>query len=341
MLIVHSFVQFMYFDRQDADVNHNFEQKNQSYCLFGEDHDPSAWPSRTNILCWHCCHAFDAIPVSFPTRIIKKADGMQWVMRGVFCSVNCCKRFVGDSMVFNSPSRLMWINMFARVVLGMKRPETIRPAPAREFLAVFGGSMSIEEFRASFDQAKQAVTLSYPFLSHSMMSRNADVQKTTESIEQTSVRCLTRPKDKKSPPKKVAVEEPPVPETPDAVSGVAAKEEDAACFDRFIEERKKTHTPSSTPQSGPNKPPPFLILQSDTAEAPKPPRPRPKKKVPKPKKKKTKQKQAAPKKKPAKKQTKKKSKPKSVKPSPKPSEAIKQKPPAAPKNTLIQYMITY
>lgn len=233
----------MFFERQDVNINHEFARKNQSYCLFGESHDPSKWPEKTDILCWHCCHPFTTVPVSYPTRIMKRAKGTQWVMRGVFCSVGCCKRHVGDSMVFNSPTRLMWINMFANIVLGIDRPETIRPAPAREFLKAFGGSMSIREFRGGSKSTASPRPLVYPFESHSMMSRNAEVQKTTESIEQSSVRRLTRPKA----------------ETPAKAPELDPTETDTARFDKFVKEhepvkKKKPKHKKTTPKILSSKP---------------------------------------------------------------------------------------
>jgi hypothetical protein len=111
----------------------DFEQKGKS----GE------WPMSTLVHCYWCCQRFDNQPVGMP---IKYSDGKFQVV-GCYCSLDCAcaQNFANNEGLDECLSRYSLINALSER-LGMER--TVRPAPDRLALAIFGGHMSIDEFRA-------------------------------------------------------------------------------------------------------------------------------------------------------------------------------------------------
>lgn len=88
-------------------------------------------PARTDVLCFHCCHGFEWPPV---------CDG-----RYVYCSWACRKAHLLETPCSATHEALQALPTHARRA-GHLAP--IKPAPPRETLSVFGGPLSIEEFRA-------------------------------------------------------------------------------------------------------------------------------------------------------------------------------------------------
>ena len=100
------------------------------------------WPDKTNISCWWCCHKFDNTPCSLPYKCKKD----KFYVKGVFCSFNCAASYnfsLNDDDVFERYSllNLMYKKLYYRKFI------KISLAPPRESLKMFGGYLSIEEFR--------------------------------------------------------------------------------------------------------------------------------------------------------------------------------------------------
>jgi hypothetical protein len=111
----------------------DFEQKSKG----GE------WPLSTSVCCYWCCHRFDNAPVGMP---IKYSGGMFHVV-GCYCSLDCAcaQNFANRDGLDECLGRYSLINALSER-LGMDR--VVSPAPDRLALAIFGGHMSIEEFRS-------------------------------------------------------------------------------------------------------------------------------------------------------------------------------------------------
>ena len=100
------------------------------------------WPEKTNISCWWCCHKFENTPCSLPYKYKKD----KFYVRGVFCSFNCAASYnfsLNDDDLFERYSllNLMYKKLYYRKFV------KINLAPPRESLKIFGGYLSIEEFR--------------------------------------------------------------------------------------------------------------------------------------------------------------------------------------------------
>ena len=70
---------------------------------------------------------------------------------GNFCSPNCVKTYALNSKIYQN--RIYLIGHMYRKLFGPNY--TIKPAPPIQTLKEYGGKLSIEEFRANFDNSKQ------------------------------------------------------------------------------------------------------------------------------------------------------------------------------------------
>lgn len=106
------------------------------------DREARDWPRQTSILCWHCCHPFSNPPIPKPVGF----DDRRRVFRvqGCFCSWRCaaagCKTLRETG----------YLNQLYKQVVG--RPGGVKPALPKCMLQAFGGSMTIEQFRAQTDE---------------------------------------------------------------------------------------------------------------------------------------------------------------------------------------------
>lgn len=113
------------------------------------------WPERSEICCWHCCHAFDTVPVP----AVAGADDKRGILKAVgnFCSWACSKAWMLDQ-------RMDRYTMYLRSLYKKAGGEgvTIPRAPPRNTLRAFGGTLTIEQFRGQIEQLRWVpVTCSY------------------------------------------------------------------------------------------------------------------------------------------------------------------------------------
>lgn len=103
------------------------------------------WPKATNYHCYWCCHSFKTIPCFIPLSY--KNNSYQ--VFGNFCSFNCALSFNYYSNDVNYGERASFIQDLYYKIYGFDSPK-LTFAPAKEVLEMFGGSVSIEEYRESF-----------------------------------------------------------------------------------------------------------------------------------------------------------------------------------------------
>lgn len=111
------------------------------YEFIGSNHDNN-WPMTTSTYCWWCCHSFNWTPCALPENYIKN----KFYVYGCFCSFNCVASYnfsLNDNDMWERYSLLNL--MYCKI--NEKKFIKISLAPPREILRIFGGYMSIEEFR--------------------------------------------------------------------------------------------------------------------------------------------------------------------------------------------------
>ena len=102
------------------------------------------WPEQTDIWCWWCCHPFEGTPRFLPTKYDQRRD--RFKVTGNFCSWSCAKRFIiEDTQKFLLPKTIQMFSLLVRKINGYFY--NIKAAPPRQMLKVFGGPLTIEEFR--------------------------------------------------------------------------------------------------------------------------------------------------------------------------------------------------
>jgi len=108
-----------------------------------------AWPpaSYRDILCWHCCHKApeDAVPIPLPHSYDRRR-GVFHVF-GFFCSLSCAKAYLAEHNGFSSGEKMLLLQCLATKHFGLTE-SLVGCAPPRHRLSVFGGDLSLEQFRA-------------------------------------------------------------------------------------------------------------------------------------------------------------------------------------------------
>lgn len=113
-------------------------------------------PEKTDIACFWCAHQFEGRPVFLP---YDEKDGV-WHVYGNFCCPECALAYCIDE---KEDQQLRWEKiallhrLYANVIGGR-----IYPAPARTVLKLFGGRLSIEEYRATVRKGKVRIDIHYP-----------------------------------------------------------------------------------------------------------------------------------------------------------------------------------
>jgi hypothetical protein len=106
------------------------------------------WPDSTDICCWWCCHKFENSPCTLPIKYESITKKFSFV--GIFCSWNCVKTYnieKNDSKVYQ---RSELITFVIQQIYGILEAISIKNAPPRQCLKMFGGYLDILEFRESF-----------------------------------------------------------------------------------------------------------------------------------------------------------------------------------------------
>ena len=99
--------------------------------------------------CYHCHHNFNNKPFFLP--IDYNCELNRFKVTGNFCSPNCVKTYALNSKIYQN--RIYLIGHMYKKLFGPNY--TIKPAPPIQTLKEYGGKLSIEEFRANFDNSKQ------------------------------------------------------------------------------------------------------------------------------------------------------------------------------------------
>ena len=130
-------------DKEDENKTNKVIKKNLKNIMyeFINSNEDKTWPETTNIYCWWCCHPFTCTPCAIPEYY--KRD--KFYVYGCFCSFNCSASYnfsKNDDDMWERYSllNLMYKKLYNKLI-------KINLAPPREILKIFGGYMSIEEFR--------------------------------------------------------------------------------------------------------------------------------------------------------------------------------------------------
>ena len=113
-------------------------------------------PETVTAACMWCCHVFLHRPVVLPIR----DTGEHIEVMGNFCSPECAISYLFDGRQ-DSHTRWEQLSLLYRIY-GAVCGGNIRPAPARNTLKLFGGTLSIEEYRHMLHSQKVLVDVHLP-----------------------------------------------------------------------------------------------------------------------------------------------------------------------------------
>lgn len=137
------------------------------------------WPATSSVHCYWCCHRFPGMPYGLPHRYDNTG---KFIVTGCFCSLECAAayNFHGDTSCSADEmwSRYSLINMLAARLREAEEAEDaeekkpppgrsclVKQAPHRLSLSIFGGGLSIEEFRSSFQRGRRTLLHAPPMVS--------------------------------------------------------------------------------------------------------------------------------------------------------------------------------
>ncbi|CAM9845637.1 unnamed protein product, partial [Chrysoparadoxa australica] len=104
-------------------------------------------PEPTRSACWHCCHPFDWSPCATPVSYDRVKN--VYLGSGNFCTWNCCRQY---NMVHSAGKGLTLIALITTKLRKQLKEldgcySPIVSVPPRNSLVLFGGNMTISEYR--------------------------------------------------------------------------------------------------------------------------------------------------------------------------------------------------
>ena len=140
----------------NTDTNSKPETHSNLMTEFKESNKTKQWPSKTNIYCFWCVFPFNNTPCAVPTKYIENT----FYVEGCFCSPECAAAYIFD----NSNSDTVWekyslLNLMYKDIYGSNR---IKIALPRNVLQIFGGYMTIDEFRSFHNNKYKEATIILP-----------------------------------------------------------------------------------------------------------------------------------------------------------------------------------
>ncbi len=113
-------------------------------------------PEKSDVACFWCCHQFSNRPVVLPVK--DQGDYLQ--VCGNFCCPECAAAYLFD-MRQDSHTRWEQLALLYRVY-GEACNGKIQPAPNRNILSLFGGNLSIQEYRSLLRSQKVRIDVHLP-----------------------------------------------------------------------------------------------------------------------------------------------------------------------------------
>ena len=129
------------------------------------------WDGR-DVCCWWCCHTFDTVPIGVPIEYRKKIEKFR--IKGLFCSFHCMIAYKCNDPKL-SKTNMELVNMLYHKLTGCFI-DKIKPAPPRESLMMFGGCLSIEEYRKNFKEDDVLKMVEYPMFISSDYVESVDIK---------------------------------------------------------------------------------------------------------------------------------------------------------------------
>lgn len=129
---------------------------------------------KTSAACWWCCHTFTNNPCGIPVNY----ENDTFDVKGLFCSFNCAmarlnsdEKYIHKKMEIVSLMYLMYEKIFNTSI------DKIIPSPEKEVLEMFGGNITIDEYRQNssiFNVNYDKLTYVIPQMEELKITKNND-----------------------------------------------------------------------------------------------------------------------------------------------------------------------
>jgi hypothetical protein len=126
-------------------LNHD-KETDWNFTILKEFED--GYPKKTITSCWWCCHSFENQPLGLPHKYEPLGDVFKVI--GCFCSIECIYAYVLDNQLKYKKVMPIDIKFMYKKISGdkeFKMANKLKRAPERNTLVMFGGRLSIEQFR--------------------------------------------------------------------------------------------------------------------------------------------------------------------------------------------------
>lgn len=136
---------------------------------------PEGDASHPTLCCWWCCHPWDGPDVHLPLQYDDRTKKFKTI--GHFCSFECAKAYGMDTGRARWGEILELLALYRKHTAGKYVPTA--PAPKRCTLKMFGGPLTIEEFRKN---SKNSVWVHVPgdiHMVHTVGSRDTKAAEPT------------------------------------------------------------------------------------------------------------------------------------------------------------------
>jgi hypothetical protein len=112
-------------------------------------------PDSTDVACFWDCHSFRGQPCVIPVKIEEDI----WRVYGNFCSPSCAAAYL-----FNEPldSSVQWERYALLNRLYAESEQSVRLAPARSVLRMFGGTLDVSEYRGIVGEKRMRIDVMTP-----------------------------------------------------------------------------------------------------------------------------------------------------------------------------------
>lgn len=151
--------------------------KNIMYEFINANNDKT-WPESTDIYCWWCCHQFKGMPCALPEYYKKD----KFYVNGCFCSFNCTASYNFSKNDDDIWERYSLLNLMYKKLYNEKFVK-INLAPPREILKIFGGYLSIEEFRENSLKNEKVFTVIKPPLISIISKIEENITNTSKNLK--------------------------------------------------------------------------------------------------------------------------------------------------------------
>jgi hypothetical protein len=182
-------------EHNDKKVSYDDMKRKGVFMILDKYIEASEWIDKTDVCCWWCCHKFDTVPIGLPVDYNSKLNKFR--VKGVFCSFACMlaydtkmdvrsksmithlyKQLTGGysidlkddyiKMLYNDRTiqelfkdNLEYKDEYIQSLASFI-DEPLEKAPLRCTLKIFGGQLSIEEFRNTTKERKVYKMIEYP-----------------------------------------------------------------------------------------------------------------------------------------------------------------------------------